>query len=115
MFEVWVLLPLVLAAPPQVVFVLLYGLPWLGAGQWWRDDVGRALFFKSATFALVLSTLAVRITHNVATSPYVQISWGAPDRWVDWLGAVLYWLAFFAICYQLKVLVRRRVRERVRT
>ena len=111
-FEVWVVLPLALAALPQTVFVLLYSLPQFGAPRWWRDDVGRALAFKSLTFALVLDTLAIRIIHSTVTADELAVRFAPPSRWVDWLGSALYWLALFAICYQLWVLVKRRVRER---
>ena len=110
-FEVWVLAPLLIAAVPQSAFVLLYGVPLLGAGRWWRDEVGRALFFKSATFAAVMITLSVRTTHRLVTSD-VDFDWSTPKEWQDWFGAVLYWLVLFAICYQLWILVKSRLRER---
>lgn len=110
-FEVWVVLPLLLATLPQLTFVVLYGSPLFGAGEWWREDVGRALFFKSATFAAVLVAIAVRIIHRLATSD-VTVDWSAPSEWQDWLGSALYWLALAAICYQLWVLAKRRLRER---
>lgn len=110
-FQIWVTLPFILAALPQTAFVVLYGLPALGAGEWWREPVGRALFFKSVTLAALLDTLAIRLTYHVVTADDVQWWFAPPTRAIDRFGAILYWLIFAAVVYQLVVLVRQRVRS----
>ena len=107
-FDVWLLLPLMLSALPQTAFVLLYGIPWLGAGEWWRDFVGRALFFKSLTLALLLDVLTARLLYLMTQAASVDVKWVPPEGSFDRLFVVLYWAIFASICYQLWALVRQR-------
>lgn len=107
-FDVWLLLPLMLSAFPQTAFVLLYGMPVFGAGEWWRDYVGRALFFKALTLGLLLDVLAVRLLYLMATAADVQVRVSPPAAAIDLLFSVLYWGIFAAICYQLWALIRER-------
>lgn len=51
-----------LAAPPQTLFVLVYGL-WM---PWWRTQTGRAIFTKSLALALLLNLSLL----SVAIGPY---------------------------------------------
>lgn len=111
-FEIWVTLPLVLSAVPQSAFVLLYGLPCLGAGEWWRDPVGRALFFKSLTLAALLDTVAARIIYQAVEAEDVVVVTAFPTAGIDRFGALLYWGIFAAIVYQLVVLIRQRLHDR---
>lgn len=111
MFEVWVTLPFILAALPQTAFVAIYGLPLLGAGEWWREPVGRALFFKSLTLAALLDTLAIRLTYHIVNDSHVVWRFDLPTHAIDRFGAILYWLIFAAVVYQLVVLVRQRIQS----
>ena len=105
----WTLAPLLAAAVPQTVFVLLYALPPLGAGEWWADRVGRALCVKSTALALVLDLLAARVLCH----GWPGWSFEAP---VDALAAAEtagYWLVLVGVVYQLVVLLRQRLEERL--
>lgn len=68
---IWRDIPVTIAFVSQLLFLLIFSIPKLGAGQWWRDFVGRALFIKtlSLTFLLFIFTLGViyRATHEVDT------------------------------------------------
>lgn len=108
MLHMWRDLPVIIAAPVQTVFVLLYTLRPLGAGRWWTDFVGRALAFKS--FALMLLV-------DAATLGYVSVwmhggrpSWSRDARGIDLAVEVLYWVVAAAIAYQLLALIRERSR-----
>jgi len=107
-FDLWLTLPLVLCALPQTAFVLLYGVPRLGAGEWWGDYVGRALFFKSATLAVLLDVLAARLAYLAVDAQDVTVKAMPPAAAIDGVFSVLYWLIFASICYQLAALVHER-------
>lgn len=111
-FDVWLLLPLMLSAVPQTAFVLLYSVPVLGAGEWWRDYVGRALFFKALTLGLLLDVLAVRLLYLMGQAADLSVNVSPPEGGFDRLFSVLYWGIFAAICYQLWALVRERSSRR---
>lgn len=56
-----------ISAPPQTLFVLIYGL-W---SPWWRTQTGRAIFTKSLALALLLNlSLVAR-----AVGPYPGDEW----------------------------------------
>lgn len=107
-FDVWLLLPLMLAALPQSAFVLLYSVPAFGAGEWWRVYVGRALFFKALTLGLLLDVLAVRLLYLMWQADALTVNVEPPAAAIDLVFAVLYWGIFAAICYQLWALIRER-------
>lgn len=96
----WWSLPLLLAALPQTLFVLQYGIPQLGAGQWWRDPIGRALFIKAAALAIVLDLFVLWVVF--------------PESWISTAMLVGYWLVFLGVLYQFVALNRSRRHERGR-
>lgn len=106
--EFWSLAPLLMAALPQTAFVLLYGVPWLGAGEWWSDRVGRALFLKAASLAVVLDLLLA----HVLSLGIVGFSFAAPMGGFTIAETVGYWTVFGAVVYQLAALVIERAHER---
>ena len=111
-FDVWLTLPLLLSALPQTAFVLIFACPWFGAGEWWRDRVGRALFFKSLTLAAVFDVLLARIAYLMAQAGNVTVKTSPPAAAIEWVFAALYWLIFAGVVYQLAALVRERVAGR---
>lgn len=111
-FEVWEDVPIVLSALGQTAFVLIYGVPALGAGEWWRDFVGRALFVKSLALALLLDVLVVRLVVRMVEGD-VDITWSLGDPW-DRVSVFFLWLVCGAILYQLAALLRERRSRRRR-
>lgn len=120
--EYWRVLPFMLSVPPQLAFVLLYALPRFGAGEWWKDFTGRALFFKSSAIlaVLLLSTVSLLLllwsgaaslhwdfsfssTYRVLPDPY-----GTILTILDFITALFYWALLVTIIYQLLALVHER-------
>lgn len=130
--ELWRVLPFVLGVLPQIAFVLLYSVPRFGAGQWWTDFTGRALFYKSTALAVLLSLSTVSLS-LLLLSGVGHLTWSfsytstyralLPGRWgdiiqvVDFTAAIFYWVLFGTIVYQLAALlhVRRAARRETRT
>lgn len=104
----WTTAPLLLAAVPQTAFVLIYALRPLGAGQWWRDRVGRALFHKGMALAIVLDLFLA----YVLTTGVRAVSFAAPSGWFEVCETVGYWYVCGAVIYQCAALVRARLEER---
>lgn len=113
-FQVWLTLPFLLAALPQTVFVIVFATPRFGAGQWWRDPVGKALFLKSLTLAAVFDVLAARVIYVITQSDNVVIVTSFPEAGIERTFGFLYWAVFAAVVYQLAVLIRQRRAARVR-
>lgn len=107
MLHMWRDLPVILAAPAQTLFVLLYCLPPLGAGRWWRDFVGRALAFKSTALMLLID--AAVLTYLDAYLDGHQISWASDVHGIGLTVVICYWLVAAAIYYQLGALIRQRL------
>lgn len=105
MIAFWPIAPLLLAAIPQTVFVAAYTLPVLGAGHWWADSVGRALAIKSASLAVVLDILALRVLDR----GWPSWSFAPPTGWLAIAQTVGYWLVLLGVCYQAAVLLRQRL------
>lgn len=84
----WRHLSWLVGAPAQTLFVILYGI-----APWWRDFVGRALFFKSLTLMVLLDTVVLSIICNIPDGVIVG----------------LYWLVVAGILYQLGALIRQRL------
>ncbi len=105
--EIWRYLPIILTAPAQIVFVFVYASKRLGAGDWWRDIVGRALFLKSATLALLLGTAVISYANHWIEGRFTTVSWGAESK-LDVAVMITYWLVCLAIYYQLAVLIKKR-------
>ena len=103
MIPFWLAAPLLLAAIPQTLFVLQYAIRPFGAGQWWRDRVGRALFIKGAALAVVLDMFLIR---TVIDRP--SFSFAAPATGYALTATVAYWLVFVGVTYQYLALVRSR-------
>lgn len=89
---------LVLAAVPQTLFVLYYGLPCLGGGAWWRDRVGRALFVKAASLAVLLDLFALWLL--------------LPGYWFEVAATICYFGILAACTYQFVALIRERRESR---
>ena len=120
--ETWRVLPITLSVPFQLAFVMLYSMPRFGAGEWWRDFTGRALFYKSAALLvlLVLSTISITllVLSGGATlvwdissdSTYRQLPnpYGIVLAVIDLIAAVFYWVLLFTIMYQLGALFHER-------
>lgn len=107
-FEFWRLLPLILIAPAQTAFVIIYASRRLGAGDWWAENVGRALFFKSATLAALVDIICVFFAYNWYTGVYTGVDWTYADNFVFGMIVTGYWLVAAAVYYQLWALVKNR-------
>lgn len=111
--DFWKLLPLLLAAPTQLGFTLVYSLPFLGAGEWWRDFVGRALFVKAASLSFVLTA----ITINTALTAMSGVPVDYDFNWTDlpiyqktlYVG---YWGISIATFYQFVSIMKLRFKGR---
>jgi len=106
MIHLWRDLPVALAAIPQTMFVLLYALPALGAGQWWRDYIGRALFLKALTLGLLIDVATLGMVGRLLR--HRPVVWGWPSESIGAATTVGYWLVAAAIIYQLVALIRER-------
>lgn len=109
-FQFWTNVPIILCAPAQLLFVLLYSLRAFGAGEWWKDFVGRALFIKSVALAYVFVASTWTITSVYLDGLYSGISFDVTDyraHWA-WLIVIGYWLVLFAVYYQLFALIKQR-------
>lgn len=106
MIHMWRDLPIIVAAPAQTLFVLLYTLRPLGAGQWWGDFVGRALAFKSATLMLVIDFAVLGYLSSWLEG--AQVTWRSDAHGLDLAVVIGYWLVAAAIYYQLVALVYER-------
>lgn len=107
MLHMWRDLPIILAAPAQTLFVLLYTIRPFGAGQWWADFVGRALAFKSATLMLVIDAAVLGYLSAWLHGAHLTWSSDAQNR-LDLTVIIGYWLASVAIYYQLIALIWQR-------
>lgn len=85
----WRHLSWIVGAVGQTAFVLLYAVV-----PWWRDYVGRALFFKSLGLMVLLDVTVIDILIDYAAEDAVTVG--------------LYWLVVVGICWQLGALVRQR-------
>lgn len=109
--DFWTALPIFLAAPAQIAFMLIYSLPAFGAGEWWKSFIGRALFIKSGTITfLILVSVSSYIIHY-----YHHFYTGVNYAFVPTYGlksnaliTVGYWLVCLAIYYQIAALLRQR-------
>ena len=106
-FEVWEDVPIIVSALGQTAFVLIYSIRGFGAGQWWRDFIGRALFLKSLALAMLLDLLVVRLIVRMAHADEVVVRWGLGDSW-DRLSVIFLWIVCVAILYQLAALLHER-------
>ncbi|GAW54755.1 putative phage holin [Nocardioides sp. PD653] len=108
MIAFWPIAPLLLAALPQTLFAVQYAVRPFGAGQWWRDRVGRALFNKATALAIVLDLL----TMHVFSAGWPQWSFAAPEGGFAIAETIGYWYVFAAVVYQYGALVRQRHEDR---
>lgn len=106
--DVWRQVPILLCLPAQVAFVLIVTTPRLGAGQWWRNYVTRALVLKSSTLLLLIFAASVGYLF-ADTHGRQRVNWAWPD---DRIVCICYWLVTAAIWYQLVALVRQRFGSR---
>lgn len=109
-FQFWTTVPILMAAPAQTLFVLLYGVRRFGAGEWWKDFVGRALFVKSVSLAFVLDA-ATWSTYSVwHRGGFTGVSFDVDSYRADysWLLVIGYWLVAFAVYFQLASLIKQR-------
>lgn len=109
-FQFWTQIPIILAAPAQVLFVLLYSIRRFGAGEWWKDFVGRALFIKSASLAYLFVAADWTSASIYRRGGYSGISFDVHSYRQDyaWLIVIGYWLVTFAVYYQLISLIKQR-------
>lgn len=104
--DFWRELPLFISFPAQVAFLLIYALPALGAGMWWKDFVGRALFFKSLSLAFVLAISAFRNVVEIVNHPHISFAWDQPFS--ELIITIGFWLVALAIIYQLVAIIKLR-------
>jgi hypothetical protein len=107
-FDFWRLFPIVLAAPAQTAFVYIYASRRLGAGDWWGNTVGRALFLKSATLGALLDIITLVFAYNWLTGGYSGINWQYAHNFVFGVLVTGYWLVCAAVYYQLWALIKNR-------
>lgn len=90
------LVALWVAAVVQTCFVLIYGV-----SPWWRHFVGRALFIKSASLAIILWLTVVN--HYLVYDYQLQVS------------VIATWVVALGICFQFAALMaQRRIDRRIR-
>lgn len=107
-FEFWAALPVMLAAPVQTLFLIIYAIPRFGAGQWWRSYVGRSIFLKSLSLAFLLNaTLYYQIEFWIK-GIFTGVDYHV-DGSLEWVAVLGYWLLLYAVCYQAYALVRNRL------
>lgn len=107
MIHLWRDLPVVLAAPAQTLFVLLFTIRPLGAGRWWTDFVGRALALKSIALMLLLDAATLGTIAQAVSGARAVWDADAHDA-IDGAIVDLYWLVAAAIYYQLAALIYQR-------
>lgn len=109
-FEFWRYTPLILSALGQTVFLLFYALPRLGAGPWWTDPVGRAIFIKSSTLDLLLITLLLSFISRWTNGEYSNISFHVTkyEGNLEYLIILGYWAVTFGVFYQMAALLHQR-------
>ena len=110
MMYFWNILPVLLGVPAQLAFTILFSVRVFGAGEWWRDPVGRALFIKSLSVSLVAVMLLFEFFYRVDHG--AQLSFGWKLSIVNIMLTSAYWTASIAIYYQLIVLIRIRKEEK---
>lgn len=104
--DFWRELPLFLSFPAQFIFVLIYAVPALGAGMWWKDFVGRALFVKSLSLAFVLGVSMLRNILEIIHHPDISFVWDQPIG--ELIVTMGFWLVMVAIYYQLVAIIKLR-------
>jgi hypothetical protein len=113
-FDFWRDFPVLLAAPAQTIFILLYSLRIFGAGPWWEDFVGRALFLKSLTLLFLIDSVTCSfLAHAASVGFNVSISYDL-QLYKGWSACTVtgYWLVAIAIYYQLYALIKQRFTSR---
>lgn len=106
--DFWRELPIFISFPAQLAFVLIYALPILGAGMWWKDFVGRALFVKSMALTFVLGISVARNLLEIVNSPSISFDSPFSQVPVEILVTVGFWMVMLAIVYQLLAIVKLR-------
>lgn len=106
--DFWRELPLFISFPAQLAFVLIYALPVLGAGMWWRDFVGRALFVKSLALTFVLAVSVARNLLEIINHPMISFSSPFDQAPIEMLVTIGFWMVMFAIVYQLMAIIKLR-------
>lgn len=109
-FEFWRVLPLILAAPAQLAFVLVYSLKIFGAGQWWKSYVGRSIFVKSVSLSFLLNIAVALVVSRWINGQYEGVTFAMTltNSFLDAMAVLGYWAVCFAVYYQLALLVRLR-------
>lgn len=115
-FEIVRMVPLILSAIGQLIFVVVYALPSLGAGKWWKSQTGRALFIKSSTLALLLLSLCLSFLSRWVNGEYTGITWQITkyEGNLEYLIVFGYWAVAFGVYYQMWALVRQRYLARMK-
>lgn len=109
-FEFWRTLPLLLATPAQMAFVLIYAIPKFGSGKWWKFYVGRAIFVKSLSLSFLLNIITATVVSRAVNGEYTGISFDMTitNSALDAMAVLGYWAVCFALYYQLILLARLR-------
>lgn len=106
----WNILPILVAIPAQTMFLLIFSLKLLGAGEWWKVPIGRALFAKSVAITLVGVTLVVDFFYKISEGS--QLSFDYEPSLSSLLLISAFWVAAATIYYQLYVLLKTRKSEK---
>lgn len=107
-FEIWRFLPVILATPAQLAFLYIFVSKRAGGGNWWKDVVGRALFFNALGLALLLVIACLVYFMKFYNNQYTGVDWYFAHTKHDGFINVSYWVVAVAIYYQLYSLIKLR-------
>ena len=109
-FELWRWLPIFLAAPAQIAFIVIWSSTKFGAGQWWKTKIGRTLFIKSLGLTILLVNIALTVMIRLATGDYSHAAYDL-ERYTsnfEFLIVAGYWIVMISVYYQLGSLIKER-------
>lgn len=107
--DFWREFPIFISFPAQLAFVLIYALPMFGAGMWWKDFVGRALFVKSLALAFVLGIAFGRNSLEILNNPNISFKSPFDQIPIEILVTAGFWLVMLSIIYQLIAIIKLRI------
>jgi hypothetical protein len=115
LFEFWRSSAIIVAIPSTVIFLLIYVIPHLGAGQWYRDYVGRALAFSAGSLALITTLFGALFLIHYLHGDYTGIDWNLASDAASSIGIFInisLWSYAFATYVQLYALIKNRFLEK---
>ena len=114
-FDLWLYIGLAITLPSQILFILLYSIPKFGAGPWWKDIVGRALFYRSIASIFFIPAVLGLMAGNYVEGEYATLilnpfhSEFSVWRVLSYMGVLLFIIASHSETYSL---VRTRLNSR---